>query len=329
MKNILLVAVVAASWVLSAWATPPSTDAGVLLNAHTRFLLAREVQAQALGLAKPLREPEARQIAEQAGVWLASETRQLREELDARFGAAAKDRFSAFVAEYATAENKNDLHYLGRLAGEARLGETPMEFPAMRRLVLDKWLSEFSERGGQFLGEMQTWADVRAKNPQAPDLAAWLARNTPSPAPTAPPTPAAPANPLAAAEAEAPEYVAPAADAPANPMDAFAQSRGEKRDRALQEAQAGMQQMAMERQAAEQEYAAKKMADAQADAEAMRAQALKLGAVEQEAIAQRANSWMGRLKNIVSATVGATTGAFAGGIGAEAGRQAADSLFPP
>ena len=63
------------------------------------------------------------------------------------------------------------------------------------------------------------------------------------------------------------------------------------------------------------------------DAEAMRAQSQKIAAVEQEAIDQRANSWMGRLKNIVSATVGAATGAFTGGVGAEAGRQAADAIF--
>ncbi len=49
--------------------------------------------------------------------------------------------------------------------------------------------------------------------------------------------------------------------------------------------------------------------------------------MEQEAVEPRANSWMGRLKNIVSATVGAATGAFTGGIGAEAGHQAADALF--
>lgn len=303
----------------------PATDAGVLLAAFSRFLLAREVQAQALALAKPLPEAEARQITEQAGVWMAAESEQMRQDLEARFGADSRARFAGFVAEYTAAADKNDLHYLGRLAGDAKLGATPLEYPEMRRLVLDKWLTAPFAKGGRLLGEMQTWSEVRARNPQAPPLAAWLARD---PAAAPPPAPRKPVNPLAAAEAEAPEFAPPAGAAPANPMDAFAQSRTEKRDRALQDAQTGMQQMAMERQAAEQEYAAKKMAAAQADAEAMRAQAQKLAAVEQEAIDQRANSWMGRLKNIVSATVGAATGAFTGGIGAEAGRQAADALFP-
>lgn len=313
-----------------AWsaAAQSETDARILLNAYMRFVLAREIQAQALNLAQPLAAGEAKQIAEQADAWMASETAALRAGLDERFAAEAKDRFSGFVAEYTAAENQNDLHYLGRLAGEAQLGDTPLEFSAMRKLVLDKWLAAPFSQGSRLLGEMQTWADIRAKNPQAPPLSAWLAREqkATAPVPTAPPKPV---NPLAAAEAEAPEWTPPADAPPPNPMDAFAQGRKEKRDRALQDAQAGMQQMAMERQAAEQEYAAKKMAAAQADAEAMRAQAQKLAATEQEAIDQRANSWMGRLKNIVSATVGAATGAFTGGIGAEAGRQAATAIFPP
>ena len=324
MKFRIMLALLAVAWPVQGWAQP-STDAAVLLAAYTRFVLAQEVQAQALGLAKPLPEAESRQVADQAKAWMNTESDQMRQDLETRFGADSRTRFAGFVAEYTSAEEKKDLHYLGRLAGDAKLGATPLEFPEMRRLVLDKWLAEPFAAGGRLLGEMQTWSEVRARNPQAPPLAAWLARD---PAAAPPPAPRKPVNPLAAAEAEAPEFAPPAGAAPANPMDAFAQSRTEKRDRALQDAQTGMQQMAMERQAAEQEYAAKKMAAAQADAEAMRAQAQKLAAVEQEAIDQRANSWMGRLKNIVSATVGAATGAFTGGIGAEAGRQAADALFP-
>lgn len=324
MKLRIMLALLAAAWPVQAWAQP-STDAAALLAAYTRFALAQEVQAQALGLAKPLPEAESRQVSDQAKTWMETESERMRQDLEARFGTEARTRFSGFVAEYTAAEGKNDLHYLGRLAGDAKLGATPLEFPEMRRLVLEKWLAEPFTAGGRLLGEIQTWADLRARNPQAPPLAAWLARDQ---AAAPPPAPGKPVNPLAAAEAQAPEFAPPAGTAPANPMDAFAQSRNEKRDRALQDAQAGMQQMAMERQAAEQEYAAKKMAAAQADAEAMRAQAQKLAAVEQEAIDQRANSWMGRLKNIVSATVGAATGAFTGGIGAEAGRQAADALFP-
>jgi len=306
----------------------PTTDSGVLLTAYTRFILTQEVQAQALIMAKPLPESDARQVSEQAAKWMASESEALRAELDTHFGDGARDRFAEFVSEYTTAEGENDLHYLGRLAGSAQLGDTPFTFPDMRTLVLEKWLSPPFTQGSRLLGEMQTWVEIRALSPQTPPLSTWLDRgNTPA-VTSVPAAPAKPVNPLAAAEAAAPEWVAPETPPPANPMDAFAQSRTIERDRALADAQAGMQQMAMERQAAETEYAAKKMAEAQADADAMRAQAQKLAAVEKEAIDQRANSWSGRLKKIVSATVGAATGAFTGGIGAEAGRQAADALFP-
>ena len=307
----------------------PVTDVGVLLNSYTRFVLTREVQAQAAQFAQVLPEADAQQIADQAAAWMAAETDDMRAALDQRFGNSARARFSDFVAEYTAAESQNDLHYLGRLAADAQLGQTPMAYPAMRRLVMDQWLQPTFQSGSRLLGEIQTWAEIRSLSPQTPNLEAWLNRATPTPSAPAPAqtAPTRSVNPLAAAEAPAPEWVTPAATASANPMDAFTQSRQDKRDRAQMDAQAGMQQMAMERQAVEQEYAAKKSAEAQADAEAMRAQAMKLAAVEQEAIDQRANSWMGRLKNIVSATVGAATGAFTGGIGAEAGRQAADALF--
>lgn len=327
MKSILfLLAALAAA---SPSAAQPKTDAGVLLNAYTRFVLAREVQSQALQMAQPLPQDAAGQIREQADAWMASEARQLRADLDDHFGTSAKEAFAAFVADYTTAESQNNLHYLGQLATDARLGDTPLEFSSIRRLVMDQWLTDSFKNGSRLLSEIQTWVERGDTSPPAPHLAAWLARDQ-APSPPPPPIPAAPArsvNPLATAEAPLPDFTAMPAGTAVNPMEAFALSRQTKRERALQDAQAGMQQMAMERQAAEQEYAARKSAEAQTDAEAMRAQAQKLAAVEQEAIDQRANSWMGRLKNIVSATVGAATGAFTGGIGAEAGRQAADALF--
>jgi len=320
MKKSLLIVLSIWGLVLSVCAQP-ATDTGVLLNAYTRFVFASEVQAQILKLAQSMPEADAEQVKGEAAQWMTSEGEALRADLDERFGDEARDRFAEFVSEYTTAEKENNLHYLGLLASAGKLGETPFEFPAMRTLVMNKWLEAPVTDGSRLLGEIQTWGEVRALSPQTPPLTAWLHRGD---------TPASvkPVNPLAAAEASAPEWVVPATPAPMNPMDAFAQSRTEKRARALADSQAGMQQMAMERQAAESEYAAKKMAEATADADAMRAQAQKLAATEKEAIDQRANSWSGRLKKIVSATVGAATGAFTGGIGAEAGRQAAEAIFP-
>jgi hypothetical protein len=110
-------------------------------------------------------------------------------------------------------------------------------------------------------------------------------------------------------------------------LDSFAQARQDRRQRALEEAQAGMQQVASERDAAEREYAARKTASAQAEAEAIKRQADKLASTETEALEQRKNSWGNKLKGILSATIGAATGAFTGGIGTEAGTRLADAIF--
>ena len=162
MKKALILAVGTMLGAMAAGAQTPTTDVGFLLKAYTRFVLAQEVQAQAQELARPRPEAEAQAIAAEAKRWMAAETDQMRAELADRFGQAARDRFSAFVAEYTAAEKDNDLHYLGRLAGDALLGDTPFEFPAMRRLVLEKWLTQPFADGSRFLGEIQTWSDLRA-----------------------------------------------------------------------------------------------------------------------------------------------------------------------
>ncbi len=310
-------------------AATAETDTGVLLRAYTRYVLAQEINNQILQMAKPLPKEAAEQVQNQANVWIDSETTRLREDLSDRFGDNAKNIFAEFVAEYTTAESKKDLQYLGRLADAAGLKTKPKTFPELRRHVMEGWLAEPFARGSKLLGGIQAWTERLETTSSPLTLSVWLARSQAAdPAgPSVASKPKPPVNPLAAAEAPAPEFTPMPEGGTVNPMEAFAQSRQSKRERAMQEAQAGMQQLAMERQAAEQEYAARKTAEAQADADAMRAQAQKLAAVEQEAVDQRANSWMGRLKGIVSATIGAATGAFTGGIGTEAGRRAADALF--
>ena len=313
---------------LSSIATA-ETDTGVLLRAYTRYVLAQEIHNQILQMARPLPKEAAEQVRNQAKIWIDSETTQLRENLSDHFGGNAKNTFAEFVAEYTTAESKKDVQYLGRMAAAAGLKTKPKTFPEIRRQVLDGWLAEPFAQGSKLLGGIQAWTERLETTSSPLTLSVWLGRSQalgPADSVVAS-APARPVNPLAAAEAAAPEFTPMPEGTAANPMEAFAKSRQSKRERALQEAQAGMQQLAMERQTAEQEYAARKTAEAQADADAMRAQAQKLAAVEQEAVDQRANSWMGRLKGIVSATIGAATGAFTGGIGTEAGHRAADALF--
>lgn len=304
----------------AAW----ESDSEVLLRSYIRFSLAREVHAQTLALTEELSQTDSEQVQSVADEWFGDELDTLRRELDRQFGDAARTRFAAFVDEYTAAEDGGDMVYLDRLSSHVNLREPPADYAALRRLALERWLEVPMSEGIRLLSEIQTWADVRARDPGAPPLDYWLEREGGAEPVDVPPRP--PVNPLAEAEAPAPAWNESVRGSD-SALDAFAGRRRERREQALQSAQAGMQQMALERQSAEQEYAARVMADAQADAEAMRAQAQKLAAAEAEAMAQRENSWGNRIKRIVGGTVSAGLGAFTGGIGSEAGRRAADEVF--
>lgn len=304
------------------------TDTEVLLRSFIHFSLTQEVRAQAIALAKNLPANEADQIRNVAGNWFNGEMAELRKNLEKTFGDAAKDRFKKFVGEYTSAEKTSNLDYLANVASQTELPQAPQDFVSLRKMAMKQWMGQQLSAGTGLLSEIQTWIEVRRKQTDAPPLQIWLARNdtpgtTPAPRATEPPRRK---NLLAEAEAPAPEY-SPSQPPVGSSMDAFTQLRKEKRKKAMMDSQAGMQQMAMERQVAEQEYGARKMSDAQADAEAVRAHAQKLAAVESEALAQRENSWGNRLKQIIGGTVSIGLGAFTGGIGREAGKQAAEELF--
>ena len=297
-------------------------DNEVLLRSYIRYSLAQEVLGQAQRLAEEVPEPEGGQIKQVAEEWFGDEIDRMRADLDQRFGDRARPRFEAFVSQFTQAEDAQDPAYLDHLSQQVGLREPPADYGALRRLALENWLSDPLQVGTRLLSEMQTWAEVSRAQSDVPPLGYWLEREVHAPEPVPP----RPVNPLQAAEARAPEWDAAAAPQGSS-LDAFAQRRRDRREQALQSAQAGMQQMAQERQAAEEEYAARVQADAQADAEAMRAHAQQLAAVEAEAMAQRENSWGNRIKRIVGGTMSAGIGAFTGGVGAEAGRRAADELF--
>lgn len=307
-----------------------TSDSEVLLRSFIRFSLTQEVQTQAVGLAKGLPGKDADQIHDVARGWFNREMAILRKDLERTFGNTAKDRFRKFVAEYTSAEKAGDLEYLAHLSSETGLTNPPPDFVTLRKMALKRWTGNQISAGTRLLSEIQTWIDVRSKQSDAPPLQAWLARNQKPGQAIAeishPGEPPRPVNSLANAEATGPEWN-PSQAPVGSSMDAFSQMRREKRDKAMQDSQAGMQQMAMERQAAEQEYGARKMAEAQADADAVRAHAQKLAGVESEALAQRENSWGNRLKRIVGGTVSAGLGAFTGGIGREAGRRASKEIF--
>ncbi len=300
-------------------------DSEVLLRSYLHFALAREIKAQADAVAAELPDDNAAQVKIVAEEWFAFETENLRRKLDANFGEKARERFAEFVGDYTTAEEAGDQDFLKKLSNRTGLLETPTDYAALRRLALERWLDRPLSSGTRLLTEIQTWADLQGRKGEAvPPLDDWLARQQPEPAK---PEPARPVNPLAAAEARMPEWDESRQRESVSALDSFSRHRQEKREKALRQAQAGMQQMALERQAAERERGDREMAKAQADAEAMRARAQRLAAAENEAMAQRENSWEARLKRIVGSTASAALGSFTGTVGTQAGREIANSIF--
>ncbi len=309
-------------------------DGAVLLTAALRYRISQQTAAQVAELERAAADEARAQVSKAGEEWQSAVLEAIRGELDARFGREARAVFGDFLEDFARAEQANDLAYLKALAPRLGWDEAPADFAALRLRSLRELVAEDVAAAGRLLGEMQSWLAVRAREAGTPPLAAWLARDQPSVTPATatfgqhlpPARPARPANPLRDAEAPPGDFVAdeePAATA----LDSFSTARAGRRAQALEEAQAAMQQVALERRTAEEEMAARKSAAAQAEAEAVRKQAERLAAADQEAIEQRKNSWSGRLKSILCTTIGATSGAFLGGVGARAGEEAARAVF--
>ncbi len=328
MKRTWEIRAVAAALALAslARAAPAVPDEALLLSAYHQYGFAQAVGEQCAGLAEGLAPAQAGEVKSVASDWVSLQMDGIRSALESRFGDAARDRFEQFVTRFSAALRDEDAEALDAVARAispaGRTAEVLLDF---KREALKKSQANAAD----LLGEIQTWADLARRGADVPPLEGWLLRAESPPKPAAPPTPPPRRrNPLAEAEAAPVEYAGDAgAENEGNALESFAAMRRSRRERALADAQAGMQQIAQERQAAEQEYAARKTAAAQADAEAVKAHAQKLAAAETEALEQRKNSWSSRLKNIVSSTVGAAVGAFTGGVGTEAGQRAAQEIF--
>ncbi len=313
--------------------TSPSETA-VLMRNYLRFILSQQVERQVAILADDALPGDRGEIEEAAHLWNGNQMGTIRQELEAAFGDESREQFEEFVSIFTTAEQSLDAELLQEVSMALRLHPMPADYNALKRTSLDSVLLADVQKASAWLGEVQTWMDLRRRNQEVPPLAVWLERDVRGAAPIATASaPAATPQPvkrpggrLAAAEAESSGNFEMEED-DESPLDAFDSMRRTRRERAMQEAEAGMKQVADERRAAEEEYAAKKLASAQAEADAMKQHAEKLAAVEQEALEQRKNSWGNRLKSIVGSTIGAATGAFTGGIGTRAGQEAANAIF--
>lgn len=329
MGAVLGLAAAAAVGTLSADPTP------VLLRSLYRYRVAAQTVAEAERLAAGRDGEAASQIVEAAREWRDERMAALRADLSAAIGENASDVFREFVAQFSSAEQSGRADFLADLSARVGLRPTPASYADLTRLLLDTLVADDLAASGRFLSELETWLDVRRRGAAVPPLSDWLARTAPPvPAvgsvvidtvPLAPP--ARPRNPLRDAEAPASAFRPPGEEEAPGGLDTFGAARAARREKAVDEARAGMTQVAEERRAAEEEDASKRTAAAQAEAEARRKHAEKLAAAEAEALEQRKNSFAGRVKQVLTATISAAGGAFLGGIGSRAGEAAAEAVF--
>ncbi|MCX7819069.1 MAG: hypothetical protein N2652_07685 [Kiritimatiellae bacterium] len=322
-----------AAGLLAVGSIAADSDRALLLRALFRYRIAAQAAADARQLAASAPSDVAREVATGAEAWSGAVYDSIRSELENALGDRAKSEFGGFATAYIAAEERGDATWLATLAQQLRVSPIPRDYAALRRAMVEECLSAEVAEAASFVGEVQTWLELRQRSEDVPPLRSWLSRTEPvavQPASDAPPRlvrqTARSDNPLREAEAPAGAFVASEEPAAAG-LEALSGARAARREKALEVAQAGMQQVAEERRAAEEELAAKKTAAAQAEAEALKKQAEKLAASEQEALEQRKNSWSGRLKQVVSSAIGAAGGAFLGGIGTRAGEAAAEAVF--
>ena len=302
-------------------------DDEVLLRSYFRFQIIQQVPKQAETLISGLSPDDAKEVKDAFTAWTSSQTVGIRDALQSRFGENAKARVEQFVSEFTVAESKSDKAFLNTLSKIIGLSEPyPLDYSLLRRILMNSWLKEDLQAASKLMSDIQTWLDMKGRVKDLPRLQIWLARDE-SPL-AAPPSGPRNAPSLAVAEPQMnPTVSDQTRDETTGVLDTFSNTRRNRREKVVQEAQLGMQQVASERQAAEQEYASKKLSAAQAEAEAIKRQAQTLADVEKDALEQRKNSWNARIKSIVGTTISATTSAFLGGIGAKAAEEAIEAIF--
>lgn len=287
------------------------SPAGALVANYLRYLLLNHVGSQGAQIVAQAPAGAQADLRSRLDGWRVSFQETIRADLEKNLGSDARPRFEAFVMAFTQAEQSKDLAYLEQLGGEVGWpGPVADGFEAFRRWGIQQWVAADMQAGVDFLGALS--APVES--------AAAVA------APAAPPPPPRPANPLRDAESAA----APADDAaPAGgaTLQRFSGMREERRQKVLEEAQAGMQQVASEREAWEQEYASKVEAAAEAEAEAKKRQAERLAATDEEALEQRKNSFKAKAVKVLAGVAEATVSGFTGAIGGRAADEAVNAIF--
>ena len=284
---------------------PTSPETALAAN-YLRYLLLNHVNAQGANVLAQAPAVLQASLRTRLDGWRSSFQESIRADLDRRLGANARPRFEEFINTFAQAEQARDLAYLERLGAQVGWpGPASSGFEAFRRWGIQQWVADDMQAGVDLLSEMAAQVDAQTRAP-------------------APPPP--PANPLRDAESAAPplEYGDVSGGAP---LQQYSGRREERRQKALDQAQTGMEQVAAEREAWEQEYASDVEAKAQAEAEAVKRQAERLAATDEEALEQRKNSFKSKAVKVLAGVAEATVGGFTGAIGARAADEAVNAIF--
>ncbi len=304
------------------------SNQGALLLSYLRLEIAQQAGPLSAAMAKETSRENQEEIARAVTQWTDTRIAAIRAGLESRFPGQSRDFFRLYVERYTTCEEKEDAAFLKQTAGELGLAVAPKDYAALRADLLRTALKPDVMATSQLLGEVQTWLDVKHRQPgKTPPLQAWLSRREDAPVRSAAPRPVK-TDPLAAAEASAGNYTDSAVPADANPLEAISAQEKNRREKKRQDAIVEMQQVSAERKQYEDQAAAEKTARAQAESEAMKHQAEQMAAVEQTALQQRQNSWSAHLMNAAVSLVGSVGGAAGGAVGAAAGLQAANRMFP-
>ncbi|HOW98640.1 MAG TPA: hypothetical protein P5567_07960 [Kiritimatiellia bacterium] len=286
----------------TARAAIPETPSGALMANYLRYLLLDQVETQ--GADVIAQAPAADQAGLRAALdrWTGALQQTIRGDLEARLGDNARQQFEDFIDAFSRAEQAQDMAYLENLGRETGWPGPVSAYEDFRRWGVESWLASDMQGGVDLLSEM-------------------TARAQPAAAP-----PPRKSNPLRDAEAApaAVEYEEPESGAP---LQSFSSLREERRQKALEQAQAGMQQVASEREAWEQEYASDVAAKAQAEAEAMKKQAERLAATDQEVLEQDKNSLKTKLIGVLAGGVEAGVGGFTGAVGSRLADEAVNEIF--
>ncbi|MBA4387225.1 MAG: hypothetical protein C0404_04540 [Verrucomicrobia bacterium] len=309
---------------VSAVATKDSRP--MLVTSYYRYLMGNELEGYCKEVMAKADDGQKKEIGEAL-----AETKQacflrIKKDLQGEFGDRAQEEFTSFISAYTSAEKEGNKEYLKEMGNALAVAPAPGSYDALRGSVTAKLMKGDVDSLAGFLSDAEVWVQLKKKEKNTVPFKAWLSRQA---APAVKPVPVQPVkktDPLRDAEVPVPalkdEEVGDV-----NPVDAFGEMRKARRQRAMEESKAGMQQVAKEREAAERDEAARKQEAASAEAEALKAQANKIAAVEKEAIEQSKDTWGARLNNIIGSTVSAAGGAFFGGIGARAGQEAVRAIF--